>query len=343
MVKKILFIIAMSLVLTGCSMFSKDEPETAAQEDISSDLLGEESTDDMTIDESANEFIGEQSTDSLGDITETVDGLIEDAADSLGVMANDAAGLMSDVGDALGGSETDSGMQTFNDVQPQVVSQVQNNYVRPPQTYMDVRLNYVLDLRKQPVWKVADLTVNGEVNISTGLSGAQVEMVSSTLSPKVQEVWQKGRTDGTVSGKDLKDLLSANVVDKRTLLIHTKAMDAESDKLYYGFGSKLANGSYADEAPELMGEESTVNVGGVTVKVVKYNDLSKLTKPSGKDYYVSILYTSSGLIEVSEDLKALTTEGSKCYVADDSKFSLQEIKDAEKEELTIGFIANEVQ
>lgn len=343
MVKKILFIIAMSLVLTGCSMFSKDEPETMAQEDISSDLLVEESIGDMALDESADEFIGEQPTDDFGNITETVDGLIEDAADSLGVMTNDAAGLMSDVGDALGGSETDSGMQTFNDTQPQVVSQVQNNYVRPPQTYMDVRLNYVLDLRKQPVWKVADLTVNGEVNISTGSSGAQVEMVSSTLSPKVQEVWQKGRTDGTVSGKDLKDLLSANVVDKRTLLIHTKAMDTESDKLYYGFGSKLANGGYADESPELMGEKSTVNVGGVTVEVIKYNDLSKLTKPSGKDYYVSILYTSSGLIEVSEDLKALTTEGSICYVADDSKFSLQEIKDAEREELTIGFIASEVQ
>lgn len=342
MVKKILFIIAMSLVLTGCSMFSKDEPETMAQEDISSDILGEESVGDMATDESADEFTGEQPTDGFGNITETVDGLIGDAADSLGVMANDAAGLMNDIGDALDGGETDSGMQTFNNAQPQVVSQVQNNYVRPPQTYMDVRLNYVIDLRKQPVWKVADLTVNSEVNISTGSSGAQVEMVSSTLSPKVQEVWQKGRTDGTVSGKDLKDLLSANVVDKRTLLIHTKAMDAESNKLYYGFGSKLANGSYADEVPELMGEESTVNAGGITVEVVEYNDISKLTKPSGKDYYVSILYTSSGLIEVSEDLKALTAEGFICYVADDSKFSLQEIKDAEKEELTIGFIANEV-
>lgn len=147
MVKKILFIIAMSLVLTGCSMFSKDEPEIEAQEDISSDLLGEESTGDTVLDESADEFTGEQPTDDFGNITETVDGLIGDAADSLGVMANDAAGLMRDVGDALGGSETDSGMQTFNDTQPQVVSQVQNSYVRPPQTYMDVRLNYVLDLK----------------------------------------------------------------------------------------------------------------------------------------------------------------------------------------------------
>lgn len=331
MVKKISFIIAMSLVLTGCSMFSKDEaPETVTEADIPSDLMPE----------------GEM-TDDFGNSTDMATDMLGDAADSLEVMANDAAGLMSDIGGSLMPEQTDIGTQPFNGAQQQQTSQVQNNYVRPPQNYMDVRLNYVLDARKLPVWKVADVNLTGNYNpqYTSSIAAQVVEHVSTTLSPKVQEVWQKCRTDGTISGKDLKDMMSAIIVDKRTLLIHTKAMDATNKEQYYEFGSHVAEGTNEGDNANAtaIANETAESVGGKNCKVFKLSSLNGLTKQSDKDYFMCVLSTEQGLIKVNEETTITNIEGSNCYISDDMKFSLREIRDADRESLTIGFIADQIE